>query len=98
MSRRNTPGRLRGEQGRRLKAGLARRDGAYCFYCRNPFPDPSTATLDHYVPWCLWHTNRFRNLVLACAGCNERKGAALPWTFAALLLAAYRPDDLVRAA
>jgi 5-methylcytosine-specific restriction endonuclease McrA len=92
------PGSMRGEKGRQLKARLARRDGARCFYCRTPFPDPCAATFDHYVPWCLWPVNRFPNLVLACAGCNERKGSALPWAFVWLLLAATRPDDLVRAA
>lgn len=85
MSRRR-PGSVKGDKGRALKRRLAVRDGARCFYCRACFDDPTTATLDHYVPYRLWRANRPRNLVLACAPCNQAKGGCLPWPVAWLLL------------
>lgn len=78
MSRRRSKSCLKGERGRQTRHHLAHRDGQRCFYCRAPFDDPSTATIDHYVPYSLWRTNRRTNLVLACDPCNQRKGAQLP--------------------
>ncbi|MFD9211611.1 HNH endonuclease [Streptomyces sp. NPDC059544] len=78
MSRRRSNSCLKGERGRQARQQLAHRDGACCFYCRAPFTDPTTATIDHYVPYSLWRTNRRANLVLACEPCNTRKGAHLP--------------------
>lgn len=89
---------VRGDKGRRKRLLLARRDGCCCFYCRTPFGSPMAATLDHYVPASLWRNSSARNLVLACRACNERKADAMPWAFAWLLLASYRPNDYVRAA
>jgi len=77
---------VKGDKGRRKRLYLAQRDGCCCFYCHTPFVSPLTATLDHYVPVSLWHNSSARNLVLACRPCNERKGAAMPWTFAWLLI------------
>lgn len=85
MSRRHRAGCIRGERGRALRYRLARRDGRRCFYCRTPFVDVTAATLDHYVPYCLWPTNRRFNLVLSCEPCNTRKGAALPLGLVLLL-------------
>jgi len=98
MARRHRAGCIRGERGRALRRSLARRDGARCFYCPTPFPDPTTATLDHYVPWALWPSNRAPNLVLACQGCNEAKANVLPLTLAWLLLARQPAPTLARAA
>ncbi|WP_067226448.1 HNH endonuclease [Streptomyces sp. NBRC 109706] len=67
---------------------LAWRDGARCFYCRLPFPDPELAgsTLDHYVPHSLLATNANWNMVLACRPCNLAKADVLPWPVVWLLL------------
>ncbi|MEO3811337.1 HNH endonuclease signature motif containing protein [Sphaerisporangium sp. B11E5] len=87
---RHRPGAIRGEAGRELRRRLAQRDGARCFYCRLPFPDPTLATLDHYVPSCLWRCSEPYNLVLACAPCNNTKSDRLPWPLVWLLLATVR--------
>lgn len=97
MSRRHRAGCIRGERGRALRRGLAARDGNRCFYCPTRFPDPAAATLDHFVPWRLWPTNRAANLVLACRACNAAKADALPLTFAWLLLAQRPAPTLARA-
>ncbi|MGW6456669.1 HNH endonuclease [Streptomyces sp. NPDC055078] len=80
MSRRTRPrpGSIRGARGRELRQRLAARDGAACFYCRRSFPDLGTATLDHYVPYSWWASNRPCNLVLACEPCNTVKADAFP--------------------
>ncbi|MFF3617714.1 HNH endonuclease [Streptomyces sp. NPDC002467] len=81
----------------RIVQNLTRRDGARCFYCRDPFgPDMVGVTLDHYVPRTLWKTWRQRNLVLACSPCNQSKADVLPWTVAALLLRNVRRHQLWR--
>ncbi|MDJ1131782.1 HNH endonuclease [Streptomyces iconiensis] len=90
MSRRHRAGCVRGERGRELRRRLAARDGARCLYCALPFPRPEDATLDHFVPYSLWRTNRPANLVLACVPCNNAKGATLPYTLVVLLLAGSR--------
>lgn len=69
-----------------VRAHVLKRDGWQCHYCRRPFSDESEVTLDHYVPWSLWRQSKPRNLVAACDPCNQRKGDALPWPVAVLLL------------
>ncbi|WP_455361984.1 HNH endonuclease [Streptomyces sp. SYSU K21746] len=93
MSRRHRAGCIRGDRGRALRYRLARRDGRHCFYCRRPFTDVTTATLDHYVPYSLWATNVRFNLVLSCEPCNTRKGSTLPLGLV-LLLTARHPAEL----
>ncbi len=85
------PKGLRGERGRAKRLKLAARDGARCFYCHVPFPDPTLATLDHYIPTSLWKCHSSRNLVLACLPCNNRKADRLPWPLVWLLLATAGP-------
>ncbi|WP_255951004.1 HNH endonuclease [Streptomyces odontomachi] len=80
---------LQGDTRRRFLAHLAGRDGARCYYCRTPFDAAlSDATLDHYVPYCVWPENRPRNLVLACEPCNQAKADRLPYWVTVLLDAA----------
>ncbi|MET8725505.1 HNH endonuclease [Streptomyces misionensis] len=64
---------------RLLKARLAARDGAQCFYCATPFgPGLEGATVDHLIPRSLVHTWAQAALVLACGPCNEAKADVLP--------------------
>jgi 5-methylcytosine-specific restriction endonuclease McrA len=85
VSRRHRAGCIRGERGRALRYRIARRDGRRCFYCHVAFADVTAATLDHYVPYSLWPTNRRFNLVLSCEPCNTRKGSTLPLGLVLLL-------------
>lgn len=61
----------------RIRWLIARR-GPSCRYCRATLnrrqDDPRQLTLDHWVPKSRGGSNRLRNLVLACATCNRRKG------------------------
>ncbi|MCT2544305.1 HNH endonuclease [Streptomyces atratus] len=78
MSAGTTPGAARR---RRIRAALAERDGAQCFYCGHQFgPAPALegATIDHLVPRSLAHTWALAALVLACEPCNTAKGDQLP--------------------
>jgi hypothetical protein len=78
---------LTGDTKRQIRAYVAQRDGMSCYYCSRPFPDLYGVTLDHYIPYCLWPMNKPRNLVLACAPCNQAKADRLPLPFALALLA-----------
>jgi hypothetical protein len=66
---------------RHIKAQLARRDGACCFYCGQAFAALADATIDHLVPHCALRTWVQANLVLACRPCNQAKADRLPQTF-----------------
>ncbi|MFF9861101.1 HNH endonuclease [Streptomyces tendae] len=91
---RNRKGRPSTAQRKKYRAKIAERDGRACLYCAHPFADDLTdATLDHYVPWTLWRSNRVINLVLACERCNLAKADALPLPLVWLLLAVYRPEN-----
>ncbi|MFB7780048.1 HNH endonuclease [Streptomyces bauhiniae] len=79
--------RLGSNRRRAVKARIARRQGQRCFYCRAAFTETRDATLDHYVPYSLWHTWRISNLVLACVSCNQSKSDRLPWPLVWVLLA-----------
>lgn len=99
------PARLKGERGRAFKHQLAARDGGRCHYCRRGVEDPTTLTLDHYVPadWARrygWSgVHEPYNLVLACRPCNRAKGTRLPWPLVWVLLARFgAPGDLSAAA
>lgn len=63
-----------------LKAAVRRRDGDQCRYCGatvrwNDRRGERGGTYDHIDPE---GTNTFENLVVACRGCNSRKGARTP--------------------
>ena len=55
------------------------RDQQRCRYCGlelDPFVDddhPLFLTVDHVMPRCLGGTSEFKNLVVACRPCNQRK-------------------------
>ncbi|WP_327075674.1 endonuclease (plasmid) [Kitasatospora purpeofusca] len=70
---------LSSRQRRRLRAALADRDGAACWYCHTGFgPGLDGATLDHLVPRSVVPTWALAALVLACAPCNEAKADTAP--------------------
>ncbi len=46
--------------------------GGVCFYCRVPIKDAWVT--DHVIPLFRGGTNAYKNLVVSCWGCNERKG------------------------
>lgn len=56
---------------------LEARDGPGCFYCRREVPQHAY-TLDHWVPRSRGGTRELPNLRLACAPCNQAKGAMTP--------------------
>ncbi|MEU2719601.1 HNH endonuclease [Streptomyces smyrnaeus] len=92
--------RLSEEERAGLRVQIQRRYGQRCFYCNRHFK-PSRLrrrTFDHYIPYSLWRAWEPTNLVLACVSCNLRKGDALPWTVAFLLLQYARRDDYMEAA
>ncbi|RRA48991.1 hypothetical protein D1Y84_12610 [Acidipila sp. EB88] len=91
------------------RAELHAVQGGCCFYCVAPVrlrrPGaaalPGDATVDHFVPRALGGADHHRNWVLACAGCNQRKGHALPglaemlrWNMLAAEWPRIRPVDL----
>jgi hypothetical protein len=39
---------------------------------------PETLTIDHYIPRSLGGSNKFKNPRLACFGCNNKRGNAMP--------------------
>ena len=82
MSRRSG---LNAARRRVIKAQLAERDGAACFFCRRPFgPGLDGATIDHLIPYSRFPRNLQINLVLACTPCNTAKGDQLPQEFLAV--------------
>lgn len=94
MSQRHRPGCIRGERGRALRHRIAHRDGRHCFYCRRPFQDVTTATLDHYLPYSWWATNKPCNLVLSCRPCNQAKADTFPLGLLLILRTAVRRGAL----
>ncbi|MCD6451660.1 MAG: HNH endonuclease [Acidobacteria bacterium] len=53
------------------------RDRYRCQYCGKEFP-ASELTLDHVIPLTRGGDHSWENLVTACKGCNNRKGARTP--------------------
>lgn len=53
----------------------------HCFWCRKLTPIDE-ATLDHIKPRCKGGTYHWRNLVMACRECNQRRGALRASVFA----------------
>ncbi|MFJ8856651.1 HNH endonuclease [Streptomyces sp. NPDC102437] len=76
MSAGTTPGAARR---RRIRAALAERDGAQCWYCGHGFgPGLDGATIDHLIPRRWLPTWTLVALVLACEPCNTAKADRLP--------------------
>lgn len=51
--------------------------GTKCFWCGCSLT-PETLTIDHYIPLSLGGNNKIKNLRLACNGCNNKRGNAMP--------------------
>lgn len=61
-----------------VRLRIFRRDGYTCRYCQfhaDSEKEKKALTVDHVVPLSKGGTNKPRNLVTACAECNQRKGA-----------------------
>ncbi|MFN6540705.1 MAG: HNH endonuclease [Nostoc sp. EkiNYC01] len=56
---------------------LIEKYGLKCFWC-DCHLTPSIMTIDHYIPLSLGGSNRTDNLRLACYGCNQKRGNAMP--------------------
>jgi 5-methylcytosine-specific restriction endonuclease McrA len=72
--------RFGGRQSRKVRftrRNLFERDGHTCQYCGRRFP-ASELTLDHVVPRSRGGKSTWRNLVVACIRCNDRKKNKLP--------------------
>lgn len=71
---------------------LFQRDRFICLYCGERF-HPCDLTRDHVTPLSRGGRDAWSNVVTACEGCNQRKGARTPEEAAMPLLALpYRPD------
>lgn len=93
---RGFPNALRAAKKTRLRVRLAARDGARCFYCWRPFDDlDRAATFDHFIPRRYGRVCGARGLVLACYGCNNRKGDTLPRGLVLVLLVRDVKADIV---
>ena len=81
----STLSRLARAADQRLHA-LHQAQAARCFYCDQPVTlrpagAPATAadaTIDHFHPRAEGGANHWRNWVLACAACNNRKASRMP--------------------
>jgi HNH endonuclease len=51
--------------------------GMKCFWCGHELT-PETLTIDHYIPLSKGGSNKIKNLRLACNGCNQKRGDAMP--------------------
>lgn len=51
--------------------------GDRCFWCECRLTQ-ETITIDHYIPLSLGGSNETENLRLACYGCNQKRGNAMP--------------------
>lgn len=56
-----------------IRRTVFERDGGYCVECGSNFD----LQYDHVIPVALGGATTIENLQLLCAGCNQRKGAAL---------------------
>lgn len=62
------------------KSRLLRRDGLECHYCKkdcNPLSkvnDPMHPTIEHVIPRSRRGKDLMSNYVVACAGCNSKRG------------------------
>ena len=72
--------RFNGRQNRKVRftrANIFERDDHTCQYCGRRLP-ARELTLDHVVPRSRGGRSTWRNLVVACFPCNDRKGNHLP--------------------
>jgi 5-methylcytosine-specific restriction endonuclease McrA len=68
-----------GRQNRKVRftrRNILERDNHTCQYCDKRLP-ASDLTLDHVIPRCRGGGATWRNLVVACLKCNDRKGSRL---------------------
>ncbi len=56
---------------------LIEKYGDKCFWCDCHLM-PKLMTVDHYIPLSLGGSNKTDNLRLACYGCNQKRGNAMP--------------------
>ncbi|MEH1777094.1 HNH endonuclease [Nostoc sp.] len=56
---------------------LIEKYGDRCFWCECHLT-PEIMTIDHYIPLSLGGSNKTDNLRLACYGCNQKRGNAMP--------------------
>lgn len=63
------------ERPRRLLDKLSKMQDGGCFYCAQP---PSSAHIDHFLPWSLSGDDGLDNYVIAGGKCNLDKSASLP--------------------
>lgn len=63
-----------------MRYKVALRDGFHCVYCWKEFKyiDDPTMTLDHVIPDSQGGKFLFRNLILSCEKCNNRRGNCDP--------------------
>jgi len=54
------------------------RRASVCCYCKQPFTDTATPSLDHKLPVKHGGAHALQNLAIACLPCNQRKGAKTP--------------------
>jgi 5-methylcytosine-specific restriction endonuclease McrA len=59
--------------GRRYVEALLNRESGACTYCLKKL-SRETAELDHLIPQVVELENSYRNVVVACHGCNKAKG------------------------
>jgi 5-methylcytosine-specific restriction endonuclease McrA len=61
---------------RRRREIVLQRDGFHCAYCETDFAhDPMRLVVEHIVPLIRGGTDDLTNVVIACWGCNQSKGA-----------------------
>jgi len=78
--------RKRGNGGRHTAADIRaqyQRQKGRCYYCGRKVDD--NYHVDHVVPLALGGSNGPENLVIACAHCNDSKGARHPMEFAGVM-------------
>ncbi|MEH2148602.1 HNH endonuclease [Nostoc sp.] len=69
--------RLSHHQKDRKRPHLIAKYGMKCFWCGYELT-PETLTIDHYIPRSIGGSNKIKNLRLACYGCNNKRGNAMP--------------------
>ncbi|MEH1780668.1 MAG: HNH endonuclease [Nostoc sp.] len=69
--------RLSHHQKDRKRPHLIAKYGMKCFWCGHNLK-PETLTIDHYIPLSKGGSNKIKNLRLACDGCNQKRGNAMP--------------------
>lgn len=81
---------------------VIRRDGIRCHYCDiicERSKDGSdnrknVATREHVVPSSLGGANALYNIVVACKGCNNKRGNSIRWCFCDFCEAAYAQNEI----